>query len=360
MTDIQSFVTSTAMERQGGYNRSSQVQAAGLSPAVPMLERAARMVTLLSAPQPIVIADYGSSEGRNSLIPMAAAIHVLRERIGLEREISVVHIDLPGNDYSVLFQTLLAAPDSYLHKGGPTFASAVGRSFYEQVLPSSSVTLGWSSWATQWLSRAPAEIPDHVQVALSHDASAREAFFKQAAEDWRTFLAARERELCPGGRLAILTMAVDDTGEFGYRPLLDAMYSALVSMTETGFLGADEIRRMTIPTVGRSREDFLAPFDAEGKSGRLRVEDMDVFLAEDHIWSEFEHNGDAQAFGARWAAFSRASVYPTLAASLDGDGDHVRSAAFIERLETETALRLASKPERMVIPLCKILLLKEA
>jgi hypothetical protein len=37
------------MEGHGVYNRSSRVQAAGLSPAVPLLEQAARAVALSAA-----------------------------------------------------------------------------------------------------------------------------------------------------------------------------------------------------------------------------------------------------------------------------------------------------------------------
>ena len=87
-----------------------------------------------------------------------------------------MHTDLPGNDFSALFQTLANDPDSYLRDDPAVFPSAVGRSFYQQILPSRSVTLGWSSWAVQWLSRTPAHIPDQVQVAYSGDAAARAAF----------------------------------------------------------------------------------------------------------------------------------------------------------------------------------------
>src|ERR1700749_4064304 len=83
------LVTPAAMEGQGRYNRSSQVQAAGLSPAVPMLERAAREVPLPDGHLPIVIADYGSSQGHNSLAPVGAAIDVLRGRAERKRAISV-------------------------------------------------------------------------------------------------------------------------------------------------------------------------------------------------------------------------------------------------------------------------------
>lgn len=150
-------------------------------PAVALLEQAARSVDRASAPEPVVIADYGASEGRNSLLPMGAAIATLRERTGLDRPISVIHTDLPSNDFTALFRTLADDPASYLLGDSAAFASAVGRSFYGQILPPGCVTLGWSSWAVQWLSRVPAEIPDHVQIPYSQSREARAAFGRQAA-----------------------------------------------------------------------------------------------------------------------------------------------------------------------------------
>jgi SAM dependent carboxyl methyltransferase len=351
-------VTPAAMEGQGRYNRSSQVQASGSSPAVSMLECAAREVPLPDEHLPIVIADYGSSQGHNSLAPVGAAIDLLRERAGRERAISVVHVDMPGNDFSALFETLRSDPQSYLKRGAAIFASAVGRSFYEQVLPDETITLGWSSWAVQWLSRAPGVIPDQVQVALSSDAEIKNAFRRQAAEDWRQFLVVRGRELCAGGQLVVLTMAADEHGEFGYRALLQAMYTSLAEMVESGFLSEEELRRMVIPTVGRSREEFLVPFGATGSFAGLRMEEAEVFLGEDHIWADYQRDGDGISFGARWAAFSRASVFPTLAEALKSDGDQGKSGAFITRLETMTAAQLAQRPERMLIPLAKVRLVK--
>jgi hypothetical protein len=359
MSDSPEFEKPVPMEGHGVYNRSSLVQAAGLSPAVPLLELAARVVALSAAPEPVVIADYGSSEGHNSLGPLSAAISALRERVGPDRAISVVHTDLPENDFTALFQTLVADPNSYLRGDPAVFPSAVGKSFYEQILPASHVTLAWSSWAVQWLSRVPGPIPDQVQVACSRDPAARAAFARQAADDWQTFLIQRARELRPGGRLVVLTMAVDVTGNFGYQPLLEAIYAALIDMVKEGFVRSEEARRMVIPTVGRSRADLVAPFADKGFFAGLSIEQVEVFMSEDRIWAQFEDCGDAQAFGARWAAFSRASVFPTLAAGLRDGRDDSRAAAFVDRLEADVATRLAAAPARMLIPLGKVLLAKE-
>jgi hypothetical protein len=346
------------MEGSGAYNRSSRVQAAGLSPAIPLLQRAAQTAALSAALQPIIIADYGSSQGRNSLAPINAAIEALRQRIGSDRPISVIHTDLPQNDFSALFRTLNTDPNSYLIKQSTVFASAVGRSYFEQILPPASVTLGWSSWAIQWLSRVPAVIPDQVQVAFSRDPAARAAYSAQATEDWQNFLTARAVELIPGGKLAIVTMSVDEDGNFGYAPLVRAIYAALLELVDGGFLTSDEGRHMAIPTVARSRADFLAPFEKDGCFAGLCVEELETFYGEDGIWLDYERQRNVSQFAAQWAAFSRASVFPTLAGNLE-TGGRPRAVDFFDRLEAGTATRLAAAPERMLIPLVKILLAKQ-
>ena len=358
MTGASKNASPAPMEGHGRYNRSSSVQAAGSSPALPLFEQAAAAVPLPGS-EAIVIADYGSSQGRNSLAPLAAAISVLRGRIGPERAISVVHTDLPGNDFSALFQTLDSDRGSYLKADSSIFPSAIGRSFYRRILPSSSVSLGWSSWAVQWLSRVPGPIPDQVQVSFSHDAAARAAYALQAAEDWRSFLISRGAELRPGGTLVVLTMALRDDGDFGYRGVVESLYRALLDLAGDGLISSEEMGRMAIPTFARSRADLMAPFSTDARFAGLLVEHLEVFDGEDRIWEDFQRNRRAHEFGARWAAFSRASVLPTLAAALDRGADNWRASAFMDKLEAAHAARLAEKPEPMAIPLASMVLVKE-
>jgi S-adenosylmethionine-dependent carboxyl methyltransferase len=358
MSESSKFLQPAPMEGKGAYNRSSSVQAVGSLPAVALLERAARAVALPSPPELVVIADYGSSEGHNSLVPMAAGISALRKRVGSERAIFVFHTDLPGNDFTAVFETLENHPDSYLRNDPAVFAAAVGRSYFEQILPASSVTLGWSAWAIQWLSRVPCAIPDQVQIAYSHDAAACSAFAEQAAEDWRRFLAMRSYELRPGAWLVVLTMAIDDSGDFGYRPVVDALYGTLVDMVDRGLIRKEEFRRMVIPTVGRTRAQFTEPFVKTGHFADLSLENFELFHGEDRIWTQFEASGDPHAFGAQWAVFCRASVFPTLATSLDEVPGETRSAKFMDQLEAGTASRLSAAPVRMTIPLAQMTLVK--
>jgi hypothetical protein len=47
------------------YTQSSRLQAAGLARAIALFVRAAEQVPLPKPPQPIIIADYGASNGHN-------------------------------------------------------------------------------------------------------------------------------------------------------------------------------------------------------------------------------------------------------------------------------------------------------
>jgi hypothetical protein len=87
----------------------------------------------------------GSSQGKNSLAPMRTAIATLRTRIGPNRPMIVFHTDQPGNDFNTLFETLNTDPDRYAVNEPSVFACAIGRSFYDNVIPLHYVHLGWSA-----------------------------------------------------------------------------------------------------------------------------------------------------------------------------------------------------------------------
>ena len=340
------------------YTASSRLQASGLPTGIDLFTRAAESVPLPDATRPIGVADYGAATGYNSLLPITSAVRVLRRRTRPDHAILVTHTDLPGNDFTALFTTITEDPDSYLAADKATFAAAVGRSFYQQILPTESVVLGWSSWATHWLSRIPALVGDHIHIAYSTDQHARRAYARQAALDWHDFVAFRGRELAPGGRLVILTLGLDAAGEPGFGGLMQALLTALRGLVSEGILAEHELDRMIIPTVGRAEADLLAPFAPSGRFEGLSVEHVELFDAEDLFWSRYLVDGDAARLGASWAGFARAAIFPTLAAGLDGGAVDRRTEAFIARLETAVAALLTSAPAPTTIPLAVVVLVK--
>jgi hypothetical protein len=68
------------MEAMGAYNKHAKLPAGGAALALPLLEKAVQSVELDVERQPIVIADYGSSQGKNSMAPMQLAIQGPHDR----------------------------------------------------------------------------------------------------------------------------------------------------------------------------------------------------------------------------------------------------------------------------------------
>lgn len=337
------------------YTRNSRIQASGSVRGVALLRLAAATVDLPEHALPVVIGDYGCSSGRNSLLPIGAAVSELRQRT--DQPIGVVHTDLADNDFSELFATLWQDPASYTSAAG-VFPVAIGRSFYDRLLPAGSVTLGWSSWAVAWLSRPPAPVPDHVHVSYSADARARASYARRAARDWQDFLTARAAELRPGGRLVVVVPAADGDGGPGYRPLFDAAWAALTGLVREGLIDGDEAARMGMPHVGRSAADLTAPFGPDGEFEGLRIERLDAFTGTDEFFAEYQSHGDATAYGDAWAAVFAAGAFPSLATGLADGPEDPRADEVLRRLRDEVSARLAVSPRSMRIPIVNVVLAK--
>ena len=117
------------MEGRGAYNKFAKLPASGAAFAMPLWEDAVRQAEIAAGHEAVILADYGSSQGKNSLIPIGLAIKGLRELLEPGRPIWVFHVDQPSNDFNALFDVLDADPDSYTLGDTSIFPAAVGRSF---------------------------------------------------------------------------------------------------------------------------------------------------------------------------------------------------------------------------------------
>jgi hypothetical protein len=329
-------------EAHGSYNRHATSQAAGGALALPLLEKAARELAFDPREAPIVIADYGASQGKNSLAPMRAAIAALRERLAGRRPICVVHVDVAENDFSTLFDLLDAAPDSYVSDDPDVFPSAVGRSFYRPVLPPGYVHLGWSSYAAVWLSRAPTLIPGHFWIPSSTGA-VRAAFERQAAEDWQAFLELRARELRAGGRLVVALPAERD-GASLVKDRMNHLNAALAEMAADDAITAEERARMILLSYPRRKSELLAPFARDGRFANLVVDHCEVFPVPDPAWADYERDQDREKLAAKQTGFFRATFMPSLASALAPDRGAEGCRLFIDRLADGLKRRLVSEP----------------
>src|SRR5215469_6692787 len=313
------------MEGNGSYNRHAKLPADGAIMALPLLEKAIKSVELDPGDGPVMVADYGSSQGKNSMVPMQVVVKGLRMRIAPGRAISVFHIDQPANDFNSLFKVLEADPNRYSAVDQNVYPAAIGRSFYEKVL-----------------------LPGHF-LAIRCNGTARAAFVRQASQDWETFLSLRARELRPGGRLVVVVPAITDDESVPLEPLFDHANAVLEEMVADGTITSEERSRMAIRVHPTRESDRLAPFERNEEFQQLIAEDSKMSEVSDTAWEQFELDRDTRALAIRRALFLRSVFAPSLACALSPAHSANGSAAvaFADELEERLQQRLMDQPEEM-------------
>lgn len=334
------------MEGNGSYNLHAIPQADGGTTAIPLLERAASEIPIESGTRPIGVADYGASQGKNSLAPMRTAVETLRRRVGRCRPILIFHTDLPGNDFNTLFDVLEPAQDLYAQEGGNVYVYASAKSFYETVFPPEFIDLGWCSYAAMWLSAVPDCIPNHIFPCQAVGA-ARSAFEQQAAIDWLRFLTLRARELRPGGRLLLVLGGIDDDGATGLNNLMDHAATVLSEMVDDGTITVHERLRMVIASYPRRKEELLAPFRRDGMDvpfAELMAEFGGLSILPDPAWTNYKQDRDVQALATGQALFFRSAFLPSLASALESWRSEDEHRLFGDVLEQKLKSRIAAHP----------------
>jgi len=102
----------------GFYNKHSHEQGKANTYGLPLLVDAVKAIDFGQIGDEFRIADFGSAQGQNSLLPIKTAIAQIKAlRAASARKaipISVTHTDLLTNDWTTLFQTVFFSPESYL------------------------------------------------------------------------------------------------------------------------------------------------------------------------------------------------------------------------------------------------------
>jgi SAM dependent carboxyl methyltransferase len=274
---------------------------------------------------------------------MRAAIAVLRARPGHQRPIFVYHTDLPANDFSTLFNVLESDPDSYVRGEANVFPSAIGRSFYQRVLPLNHVDLAWSSYAAVWLRQIPRQIPNHFFIPCS-TGTVRAEFERHAARDWETFLSLRATELRLGGRLVVALPSLADDGSTGLAPIMNHANTVLSELVVAGLITAEELGRMTLASCPRRERDLLAPFAEYGQFQGLVVEHCSTKVGADIAWDEYQLDKGVEALAKKRARFFRAIFVPSLAQALGPTRGPEERRAFGAALEVRLGRRLVDHP----------------
>jgi len=325
------------MEGGGRYNANASAQAASAEFGLGQLRAAARTAPP-GAAGAVTIVDYGASEGLNSLAPIGVAVEAVRRARGDDQPVWVFHTDLPDNDFGSLFHAVADHPHSYRRPG--VYTSAVGRSFYEQLFPDGTVSLGWSSIALHWLSTVPGPLDGFWFSTAGADQYG--VWARAGAADWRAFLGARELEMVPGARLVIVVGAAHGDGatrRSGAERAMDAVRGAVQILVERGVVTDAERADMTIPAWYRTAAEWRAPFDDDS---RLVLEQLEFVDIGDPLWQQ-TRDASSNTYPATVAAALRVSFGPSL---LGGLGPDRRSAVATALFDHHLAEAIAAqRPE---------------
>jgi hypothetical protein len=303
--------TTGGMVGGGYYDAHSSFQAKTAASGSALLAQAVDILTLPDNRQ-ATVADYGCSEGRNSMTIVGEALTLLAARGATD--MAVLHNDLPTNDWGRLAANL-SGPDSYLKAFPAVRALFAPRGFFERVTLPTTVTLGTSGSAAHWLSQQPAGI-DMPRSLYRSDAPPDQLakILTQAASDWEAFLSARAEELEPGGVLLVQMLGADGSADpvrVSAAALLKLMNACFLQLIDAGEIPVEVYARFCLPVVPRTTAEVTAPL-AGPLGERLELLHCGLTAVPSPYQAAFDKTGDAAAFAKDYTAFTRAFSESTL------------------------------------------------
>lgn len=262
---VTSGQVTSGMLGQGFYNKNSAPQLSAISFVLPWLDDAVDGMGLSDQSPAIVLADFGCSEGSNSITVMERLITACRKHSN--RPIQTIHSDLPTNDFSELFLRL-SSNEGTGFADDNVFSSAVGGSMFDSLLPPASVHFATTFNAIGFLSKRPLQtLPGYILpngprriggVGYVSDGD-KTVFADQAHSDLCAFAKARATELIPGGKLLIQVFGAGDD----FRTcdgLYDVLNDAILEAVAQGMISQDEYDHFYQPVYFRTLEELTNPF----------------------------------------------------------------------------------------------------
>jgi len=250
-----------------------------------------------------ILVDYGCSDGVNSMqwiIPALETLEKRQEKI----QVQIFMVDLPTNDWNYFFRKVL-----------PTFpstgvlTSAIGASFYSQVVPVATVSFGIASTACHWLSGVPCQLNDNIFALCSTNMQEMATWKEFARKDWDQFLHVRALELKTGGILLVSASLLVD-GDRVYC-LLHKIETAVKILHKNGHISEKQYKQLNIPEYWRSLEEFLT----FSKDIPLQLQHK-VYQEYSPLYKQFEEDKDLEKFCDNYVAYVRASQEPIIKCQL--------------------------------------------
>ena len=324
-----------AMRGGGYYSAVTKGAKDAIDSATPLVLEAIRRLPDQDTSVPFTLTDMGCADGGTSLDLVRQAITAVHDRWP-QRAICIVYTDQPRNDYNSLFHLIhgLTPLPSYLDEIKEVHVLASATSFYQQILPTGTLDLGFSATAMHWLSRKPCDLTQHVH-ALCAAATELATFAEQGQWDWEAILLQRARELKPGGRLVLVNFCKDEAGQYTSRVhMFDTVNALWRRFVTEGVISSEEYVRMTLPQYYRTVEEFTQPLTDPANPvyrAGLRVEQCETRTIPCPFAAAFRQHGDAARLAREATPALRSWTESTFLAALSPDRSAEERQEIIER-----------------------------
>ena len=339
------FSVTTGMVGGGFYNRNSAPQMSAIDHVMPWLEDAISGVSFDDGAGTLGLADFGCSEGRNSIAVMQRLIPLLRKRTG--RHIQTIHCDLPTNDFSSLFVGL--RPDGRSVFGDGVSSFAVGASMYDGVVPPNCLHVATSFNAIGFLGRRPIDRlpgyilpngPSRIRGVGNVSKAERTAFSEQASRDIASFLRARAVELVPGGKLLLQVFGAGDVKRC-CDGIYDVLNDAVLEVLDHGMIDRAAYDAYYQPVYFRTLEELTEPVQLY--SLPFRIDNQATYEAPVPFNEDFARSGNVEVYAREYTNFHRAFTEGVLRISF---ADSPSLDSLVSEIYTRAERLVREAPER--------------
>ncbi len=265
-------------------------------------------------------------------------------------------IALPFNDWNFLardvcpkLKSLFPADELQL------LASIVPGSFYGQLLPSESITIGVSATTYHWTSQAPTGTArNHVLIQLQSptDSSAltdMQLWKRQAATDWTAFLQSRALELQSGGLLFLTGLCWKQENEVGYSAVFGILRECLEDLQQENLISKEQLAKVLLPLYIRKLDECTIPEDHT--NARLKLLHSEEYEDTSPIYLSWLKHRDSDLFGRHFAEFLKSAYEPIIQSLLLKEvSTEFDVVAACKRLWERYAARVSASPDSVARP----------
>ncbi|KAK4253820.1 hypothetical protein QN277_010445 [Acacia crassicarpa] len=305
---------------EASYANNSLLQQKVMSITKPIRDEAIRSIYNGKLPENLAIADLGCSSGPNALFMTCEFIEIVemicRELNHKSPEYIIFLNDLPGNDFNNIFKSLECFKQNLSTRVvggiGKCYITGLPTSFYERILPTSSLHFVHSSYSLHWMSQVPKGIEKNkgnICMSSTSPLDVHNSYYHQFQRDFSLFLKCRAGELVEGGRMVLTLVGRSTSGPSSNESyyVWELLGEALNDMVLEGIIKEDKIDSFNIPLYYPSSSELQLEIEKEGSFTLNRLEVFEV------SWKAAcgeEHNDNSDGF--KVAQLIRAVVEPLL------------------------------------------------